>query len=205
MAVVTMRERVLAILPVIALAALAAGSYYLLQLNLPVADDAPVKPKTHTPDSFATNFTVTMLDPTGSTQYRLNAATMLHFEDDSTSDVTLPAIRAFSPGQPDVTSFSKRGTMNGDQSIIDLYDQARLLRDPGTGDPAMEADSQHFRFFVNDDVIQTEKPVKLQRGLSVLYADGMTYYNATRRMFLKGKVHGQIAASEPAAAAAPSK
>jgi lipopolysaccharide export system protein LptC len=204
MAAVTLRARVLAILPVIVLAGLAAGSYYLLQLNLPVAADAPAKPKTHTPDSFATNFTVSMLSPTGITQYRLNAATMIHFEDDATSNVTLPAIRAFSPGQPDVTSFSKRGTMNGDQSIVDLYDQARLLRAAGGGDPAMEADSEHFKIYVNDDVIQTEKPVKLQRGLSVLYADGMTYNNATRRMYLAGKVHGQIAASEPAAAV-PSK
>jgi lipopolysaccharide export system protein LptC len=203
MASVTLRERVLAILPVIALAALAAGSYYLLQLSLPVSDDAPVKPKAHTPDSFANNFTVSMLSVTGITQYRLNAATMTHFEDDSSSTVTLPAIRAFSPGQPDVTSYSKRGTMNGDQSIIDLYDQARLLRDAGTGDPAMEADSEHFKIYVNDDVIETEKPVKLTRGLSVMYGDGMVYNNATRRMLLMGKVHGQIAASEPAATVPP--
>jgi len=63
----------------------------------------------------------------------------------------------------------------------------------------MEADSEHFKVFVNDDVIQSEKPVKLQRGLSVLYGDSMIYHNATRQMFLYGRVHGQIAAHETTA------
>jgi lipopolysaccharide export system protein LptC len=49
---------------------------------------------------------------------------------------------------------------------------------------------------VNDDVIETEKPVKLQRGPSVMTGDGMNYNNATRVMKLYGQVRGQIAASD---------
>jgi lipopolysaccharide export system protein LptC len=158
----------------------------------------------HTPDAFATDLTVSMLNPTGVTHYRLNAATMLHYEDDASSHVTLPVIRGFTPGAPDVTTYAKRGTMNRDQSIVDLYDQARLLRAPSDADPAMEADSQHFRVLVNDDIIQTEKPVKLRHGLSVMYGDSMIYHNVTRQMFLYGRVHGEIAAHE-ATAPLPSK
>ena len=63
----------------------------------------------------------------------------------------------------------------------------------------MRADSQHFRFFVNDDVVQTEKPVKLLRGQSIVTADGMSYNNTTREMQLSGHVRGQLAASEVSA------
>jgi len=190
-------------LMLVGLAGLAVGSYWLLQVNLPSNQSEPIKPKTHTEDAFATNLTVSILDVTGITHYRLNAATMKHFEDDATSQVTLPTMRGFSPGQPDVTAYSRRGTMNGDDSIVDLYDQAHILRAAGGTDPAMQADSEHFKIFVNDDIIKSEKPVKLQRGLSVMYGDSMDYHNATRQMFLYGKVHGQIAAHEPAAPVPP--
>ena len=88
--------------------------------------------------------------------------------------------------------------MNGDASIVNLYDNARILRAAGYGDPAMQADSEHFRVLVNDDVIETEKPVKLQRGPSVMTASGMNYNNVTRVMQLFGNVRGAIAASDSA-------
>jgi lipopolysaccharide export system protein LptC len=196
----TFREKILAILPVIALAGLVSGSYYLLQINH-LEEQTTAPPKKHIQDAFADNFTISSLNSTGITQYRLNATHVKHFEDDSTSAFTAPALRAFSPDQPDVTSLSERGTMNGDQSIIDLYSHARLIRAAGDGDPAMEADSEHFKIYVNDDVIETKKPVKLQHGSSVLYGSGMTYNNANRQIELTGRVHGQIAASETATAA----
>jgi lipopolysaccharide export system protein LptC len=194
----SLRSTLMLLLPVVVLAGLAAGSYWLLQRSLPSDQNPPDQPKTHTEDAFSTDLSVTMLDPTGITHYRLNAATMKHYEDDASSYVTLPTLRAFSPGAPDVTAYAQTGTMNGDQSIVNLYQQARLTRAPSQTDPAMEADSEHFKVFVNDDIIQSEKPVKLQRGQSVIYGNSMDYHNATRQMFLYGDIHGQIAAHEPA-------
>ncbi|MEK6294340.1 MAG: LPS export ABC transporter periplasmic protein LptC, partial [Paraburkholderia tropica] len=90
-----------------------------------------------------------------------------------------------------------RGTVNGDASIVDLYDEARILRAAGVGDPEMQADSEHFRVLVNDDVILTEKPVKLRRGLSVMTAtNGMNYNNVTRDIQLFGNVRGAIAPAD---------
>ncbi|MDR3100208.1 MAG: LPS export ABC transporter periplasmic protein LptC, partial [Paraburkholderia sp.] len=152
------------------------------------------RPLTHTPDYFADNFSVSELDQSGSTQYRLTAAHMVHYEDDSNSDLTMPAVRAFQPGKPVVTATGKRGTVNGDASIVDLYDDAHILRAAGAGDPDMQADSEHFRVLVNDDVILTEKPVKLRRGQSVMTAtSGMNYNNVTRVIQLYGNVRGAIA------------
>jgi lipopolysaccharide export system protein LptC len=200
----SLRSTLSLLLPLVLLAGLAAGSYWLLQISLPSNQGAEDLPKTHTEDAFSTDLSVTMLDPTGITHYRLNAATMKHYEDDASSYVTLPKLRAFAPGDPDVTAYSETGTMNGDQSIVDLYDQARLTRDPNQVDPPMEADSQHFHILVNDDIIQSEKPVKLQRGQSVMYGNSMDYHNATRQMYLYGDVHGQIAAHEPPPTPTPS-
>ncbi|KAF1028871.1 MAG: Lipopolysaccharide export system protein LptC [Burkholderia plantarii] len=182
--------------PVVALAALAGVTYWLLQATLPPPGESVVHPKTHTPDYFADDFSVSELDQSGATQYRLTAARLVHYEDDEISALTDPAMRAFQPGKPVVTATAKRGTVNGNVSIVDLYDNAKITRAAGVGDPPMEADSEHFRVLVNDDVIETEKPVKLQRGLSIANAtNGMKYNNVTRVIDLYGNVRGTIAAS----------
>lgn len=185
------------LLPLAAVAALAGITWWLVQATLPPPGEGIAQPKRHTPDYFADNFSVTELDQSGATQYRLTAAKLIHYEDDENSVLTAPAMRAFQPGKPVVTTTAKRGITNGDASVVDLFDDARIERAAGGGDPQMQADSQHFRIFVNDDVIQTEKPVKLQRGLSVVNAtDGMKYNNVTRVIELYGNVRGTIAASD---------
>ena len=185
------------LLPLAAVAALAGITWWLVQATLPPPGEGIAQPKRHTPDYFADKFSVTELDQSGATQYRLTAAKLIHYEDDENSVLTAPAMPAFQPGKPVVTTTAKRGITNGDASVVDLYDDARIERAAGGGDPQMQADSQHFRIFVNDDVIQTEKPVKLQRGLSVVNAtDGMKYNNVTRVIELYGNVRGTIAASD---------
>ncbi|MET5020596.1 LPS export ABC transporter periplasmic protein LptC, partial [Burkholderia pseudomallei] len=81
----------------------------LLQATLPPHCEAVGRPMSHKTDYFADNFSVTELDQTGSTPYRLTAAGLVHYEDDETSDLTRPARRAFQPGKPTVTATAKRG------------------------------------------------------------------------------------------------
>jgi len=190
------QSRLTSLISLVAMAVLAGGTYWLLQATQTPAPSGLERAKSHSPDYFADSFSVSELDQTGTTQYRLTATKMIHYEDDDNSDLTLPAIRAFQPGKPIVTATGERGTVNGDVSIVDLYDNARILRAPGNGDPEMQADSSHFRVLVNDDVIETEKPVKLRRGQSVMTANGMHYNNVTRVMELFGNVRGAIAASD---------
>ena len=191
------RFRWTSLLPVVAMAVLAGVTYWLLQATKPRENEDVVRPKSHTPDYFADSFSVSELDQSGSTQYRLTAQKLIHYEDTEDSDLTKPAIRAFQPGKPIVTATGDWGTVNSDASIVNLYDHAHIIRAAGDGDPEMQADSQHFRVLVNDDVIETEKPVKLRRGLSVMTAqDGMNYNNVTRVMKLFGNVRGAIAASD---------
>jgi lipopolysaccharide export system protein LptC len=189
--------RLTSLVPLVCVAALALFTWWLLQAVKPHEKEEAPRPLTHTPDYFADNFSVSELDQSGATQYRLTATHMVHYEDDENSDLTLPAVRAFQPDKPIVTATGLRGTVNSDASIIDLYDHARILRAAGYGDPEMQADSEHFHVIVNDDVILTEKPVKLRRGQSVMTAtNGMNYNNVTRVIKLYGNVRGAIAPAD---------
>ncbi|MCP3722211.1 LPS export ABC transporter periplasmic protein LptC [Paraburkholderia sp. CNPSo 3272] len=189
--------RLTSLVPLVCVAALAGFTWWLLQAVQPREKEAAPRPPTHTPDYFADNFSVSELDQSGATQYRLTATHMVHYEDDENSDLTNPAVRAFQPGKPIVTATGLRGTVNADASIVNLYDNARILRAAGAGDPEMQADSEHFKVLVNDDVILTEKPVKLRRGQSVMTAtSGMNYNNVSRVIQLFGNVRGAIAPAD---------
>ena len=189
--------RLTSLVPLVCVAALAGFTWWLLQAVQPREKEAAPRPLTHTPDYFADNFSVSELDQSGATQYRLTATHMVHYEDDENSDLTNPAVRAFQPGKPIVTATGERGTVNADASIVNLYDNARILRAAGAGDPEMQADSEHFKVLVNDDVILTEKPVKLRRGQSVMTAtSGMNYNNVSRVIQLFGNVRGAIAPAD---------
>ncbi|QGZ53694.1 LPS export ABC transporter periplasmic protein LptC [Paraburkholderia acidiphila] len=189
--------RLTSLVPLVCVAALAGFTWWLLQAVQPREKEAAPLPLTHTPDYFADNFSVSELDQSGATQYRLTATHMVHYEDDENSDLTNPAVRAFQPGKPIVTATGLRGTVNADASIVNLYDNARILRAAGAGDPEMQADSEHFKVLVNDDVILTEKPVKLRRGQSVMTAtSGMNYNNVSRVIQLFGNVRGAIAPAD---------
>ncbi|CAG9270242.1 LPS export ABC transporter periplasmic protein LptC [Paraburkholderia unamae] len=189
--------RLTSLVPLFCVAALAGFTWWLLQAVQPREKEAAPRPLTHSPDYFADNFSVSELDQSGATQYRLTATHMVHYEDDENSDLTNPAVRAFQPGKPIVTATGLRGTVNADASIVNLYDNARIVRSAGAGDPEMQADSEHFKVLVNDDVILTEKPVKLRRGQSVMTAtSGMNYNNVTRVIQLFGNVRGAIAPAD---------
>ncbi|MDN4575740.1 LPS export ABC transporter periplasmic protein LptC [Pandoraea cepalis] len=205
----TQRLSPASLVAIVVLAGLAAGTYWLVQRTLPSDADRAPYVKQHIPDYFADDMVISTLSATGLTQYRVNAVHMTHYEDDQTTAMTLPAVRAFTPNQPEVTATSKRGTLNADMSVVDLYDDAVVVRQAGPRDPQMRALSQHFQVLVNDDIVRTELPVQLFRGASVMYGDGMIFNNISRAVQLLGNVHGTIQPAElggnrPAPAAAPS-
>ncbi|BDD91399.1 LPS export ABC transporter periplasmic protein LptC [Pandoraea sp. XJJ-1] len=205
----TQRLSPASLVAIVVLAGLAAGTYWLVQRTLPSDADRAPYVKQHIPDYFADDMVISTLSATGLTQYRVNAVHMTHYEDDQTTAMTMPAVRAFTPNQPEVTATSKRGTLNADMSVVDLYDDAVVVRQAGPRDPQMRALSQHFQVLVNDDIVRTELPVQLFRGASVMYGDGMIFNNISRAVQLLGNVHGTIQPAElggnrPAPAAAPS-
>ncbi|MFJ2992277.1 LPS export ABC transporter periplasmic protein LptC [Pandoraea sp. NPDC087047] len=197
------------LLAIVVLACLAAGTYWLVQRTLPSDADRTPYVKQHIPDYYADDMVISMLSPSGMTQYRVNAVHMTHFEDDQTTAMTMPAVRAFTPDQPEVTATSKRGTLNADMSIVDMYEDAVVVRQAGPRDPEMRALSEHFQVLVNEDIVRTELPVELIRGSSVMFGTGMIFNNISRAVQLLGNVHGTIQPAElggksPASPAAPS-
>lgn len=188
--------RLAPLLPLLCMAALAGGTYWLLQASLPREAPSTAQAKRHVPDNFAENLSVTTLSESGLPKQRLTAVSMVRYEDSQITEVANPTLRNFDPGQPIVTVSARRGTISADRSVVDLFDDAKAVRAAAPDAPEMQALSDHFKILVNQDVVETQKPVKLLRGPSVTTASGMIYNNVTRQLQLLGQVRGSIAAGE---------
>ncbi|AOZ05021.1 LPS export ABC transporter periplasmic protein LptC [Cupriavidus malaysiensis] len=192
-------------LPMLLMAVVAGSTFWLVQINSP--REAATGPKTarHEPDYYMDRFAATELDVNGDTKLRFNGDKMVHFEDDQTYEFARPAMRSYDPGRPPVSGRADRGKMNADGSVIDLYDNGLIVRAQGPDpaqDPQMSAASEYFRILVNDDLVKTDKPVQLTRGVSVMNANGLLFNNVTREVQLFGNVRGTIVTT-PRGAPAP--
>ena len=64
--------------------------------------------------------------------------------------------------------------------------------------PGMLARSSYFKVLINDDIIQTNKPITLEQGISVMNStEGGVFNNIEQSMILSGQVKGRIERIQP--------
>lgn len=193
------------LIPLISLALLALLSFWYLKTNTDQKPLPPARPKTHIPDYVFSNVRLTSLNETGQAKYRLLADEFKHFEDDASIDITRPRLRLFSKEAEPMTITSKTGHMDGDLSILELFDNVNISRPAQLNsagvmiDPNLLAVSNYFKAFINDDIIKTNLPVKIERGQSVMTStQGAEFDNVQQKIILLGNVQGFIAPSDTA-------
>lgn len=185
-------------LPLLALATLAAIVYWFVQMGEHTAANTTKKNLQHTVDYLAENFSVSILNEQGTTHYRIHGNKLAHYEDDLSYDVTDPQLRAFLPAQPQLTVRADFGTMSGDNEKIELFGNAQLLRDAKLSaqntivSAPLSARSDFFRLFPNKDILETDRPIELRHGASLINAVGATYNNVNRVLELHNNVQGQL-------------
>jgi lipopolysaccharide export system protein LptC len=91
------------------------------------------------------------------------------------------------------------GYIDGDVTIMDLYDNAEIYRpaqaatETQAASARMLAASSYFKVFINDDIIETDKPMTLEQGMSTMNSvAGGTFNNVDQSMRLLGRVKGRI-------------
>jgi lipopolysaccharide export system protein LptC len=98
-----------------------------------------------------------------------------------------------------VTVKSDTGHLDGDLTILDLIDNASIFRpaQAATASQAatlrMLASSTYFKVLINDDIIETNRPITLEQGMSIMHSnEGGKFNNVEQSMTLSGQVKGRI-------------
>lgn len=193
-------------MPLILMGALTLSTFWLVKKNTPVEKSAVERVRLHEPDYTITNGTLSALNEFGNTKYRVLGKKVIHYDDDASIDIETPRMRLFPPEKSPVTVKADMGYLDGDLTILDLINNAEIIRPPQVATateparPRMLARSSYFKVLINDDIIQTNKPVTLEQGISIMQStEGGVFNNIEQSMVLSGHVRGRIERIQPRA------
>jgi lipopolysaccharide export system protein LptC len=142
-------------------------------------------------------FSVKTFDATGRLKSEVAGTDARHYPDTDTLEIDFVRIRSFNEVNRLTTATAKRALTNGDASEVQLFGDARVVREPGvdnTGQaqPRSEFRGEFLHAFMNTERMKSDKPVELLRGNDRFTADTMDFDNPERVMQLKGHVKGTL-------------
>jgi lipopolysaccharide export system protein LptC len=197
-------DRMSIYLPVILMALIALGTYWLAR-NTPSAGlvQSEAKP-THEPDSFMRRFSVKSFDANGRLKSELNGQEGRHYPDTDTFEVDQPRMRAIGQGGDITLGTAKLAVSNADGSELQLIGDAVVTRQSpaeanGHVPPAMEIRGEYLHIYMNTERVTSNKPVEMLRDGERLSGDSFSFDNVTQVLEMNGRVKALL----PARTAAP--
>ena len=189
----------LRLMPLILMGTLTLLTFWLVQKVTPPEKSSLERVRLHEPDYTITNGALSALNEMGNTKYRVLGNKVIHYDDDASIDILTPRIRLFQLDKAPVTVKSDTGHLDGDLTILDLIDNASIFRpaQAATSSQAatlrMLASSTYFKVLINDDIIETNRPIMLEQGISIMQStEGGKFNNIEQSMTLLGQVKGRI-------------
>ena len=185
--------------PLLLMGALTLGTFWLVKKNTPIEKPTLERVRLHEPDYTINDGALSALSELGASKYRILGKKVTHYDDDASIDIITPRMRLFQPEKAPVTVKSDTGHLDGDLTILDLFNNASIFRPAQAAsatEPAtlrMLATSSYFKVLINDDIIETDKPITLEQGMSVMNStEGGIFNNVQQSMMLSGQVKGRI-------------
>ncbi len=189
-----MAETLSAYLPLLLMAVLALGSWWLVK-NTPLFDKpTPAPPARHDPDYTMTQFMVQRFSADGTLRGQIEGDLLRHYPDTDTVEIDNPRIRAIGSDGHVTRATAHRALANADGSEVQLLDDARVIREATPTEAAIEFRSEFLHAFLNLERVQSHLPVVVTQGASEVRAAAMEYDNLARVITFRGKSHATFAA-----------
>jgi lipopolysaccharide export system protein LptC len=180
-------DLVSAYLPLLMMAALASGTWWLVR-NAPSIDEprAVTAPR-HEADYVMTRFIVQRFASDGSLRTQIEGDRLRHFPDDDTIEIDQARIRAIASDGTVTLAAANKALANGDGSEVQLLGNARVTRPADDTQEAIEFRGEFLHGFRNIERLRSHLPVVVTQGQSVIRAQGVEYDNLARVVDLKGR------------------
>ena len=189
-------ERLSVYLPIMLMALMAMGTYWLARNTPALGVIEAQRPATHDPDYSMRGFSVKTFDASGRIKSEVYGTEARHYPDTDTLEIDHPRIRSFNARGELTVATANRALSNGDGSEVQLFGDAVVTRDAvdaqGHERPRLEFRGEFLHAFVNTERIKSHLPVELRRGNDRFTAENLEYDNIDQVMELRGRVHGVL-------------
>ena len=160
----------------------ALGTFWLVQVTNRSGAQMQVDARSNEPDYIVERFSFVRMSQTGQPSYLISGARLTHRPLDDASEVELPFVRSLSPGQPSMTMRAERAHIDQGNSRVQLRGQVRVERPAGPAVQKMTLATPALTIFPDLDRMETDQPVEMTLGASLLTGTGMVANNAARQI-----------------------
>lgn len=195
-------ERFLLSLPLMVMAILALGTYWLVRSTPAVEASAPERARGHEPDYFMRKFSIKTYDALGRLRSEVQGKEARHYPDTSWTEIDDIRIRSFDTEGRLTTATARNGMTNDGATEVKLMGNAVVVREAqtpagGKVTPRMEYRSEFLHAFMDTDIVTSNLPVELLRGNDRFTGDSMEFDNGKQTLQLRGRVHGLLVPTTP--------
>lgn len=190
-------DRFLLYLPLLCMAALALGTYWMVRSAPPPEPSAAPRVPGHEPDYFMHGFVIKTFDAQGRLRSEVLGDKVLHYPDTKRLEIDAIRIRSFDVQGRLTTASADRGITNEDGSEVQLMGNAVVVREASAvagkeTSPRAQYRGEFLHAFMDSERIESHKPVELQRGKDRFTANSMRFDNVEQVLELQGRVRGTL-------------
>ncbi len=199
-------DAVAAYLPLLVMALLALGSWWLVK-NTPLAEGPrPTVAPRHEADYTMRDFSVRRFTPEGPLRAQIEGDVLRHYPDNDTLEIERPSVRAYSADGGITLATARRALSNADATEVQLLGDAQVIRGATATDEGLTFRGEFLHAFLKTEQLRSHLPVTVTRGGTVIRADAFSYDNLDRSVALTGRVRASFAAggAQPGRALKPS-
>jgi lipopolysaccharide export system protein LptC len=185
-------EMVSSYLPLLMMALLALGTWWVVK-NTPLADDVrAVTPLRHEPDYEMHKFAVQRFTPEGPLRAQIEGDALRHYPDTDTLEIDNVRLRAVTPDGRVTRATARRAIANGAGTEVQLLGSAEIVREATANDEAINFRGEFLHAFLDTERVRSHLPVTVTRGATEVRADGMEYSHVDRLIQFSGRMRASF-------------
>lgn len=148
------------------------------------------KPKTHVPDYYFTDATVTSLDKTGRPASELVSPRIIHHPDDDSVEAFQPKMRYFIKDGLPWYAVADHGMEPSGGNLVYLEGHVVMTHPDQADGPPLVVNTDHLKVDLTTNIASTDDPVAIHKGTTETHGIGMDGYMQDNRLVLRTKVTG---------------
>jgi lipopolysaccharide export system protein LptC len=170
--------------------ALALGSFWMREVIRKSGNDPVAEAARSEPDYYVEKFNFVKMSKTGEARYKIAGIKLAHNPQDDSYEIQQPDIKGLGDDRPPMTMRSDRALVEHNNTRVHMLDNVRIDRPASATSEHFHLESDYMLLLPDDDVMQTDKPVRITLGTTRLNGTGLFANNATREFRLTNQVRG---------------
>ncbi len=174
-------------LPLLVMAVLALGTWWLVK-STPLFDDEPAaRPLRHEPDYEMQDFAIRRFTAAGSLHAQIEGDALRHYPDTDTLEIDNVRLRAVAPDGRVTRAIAQRAIANGIGTEVQLLGGAQVVSEARPGEEAIQFRGEFLHAFLDTERVRSHLPVTVTRGGTEVRAGGVEYSHADRLIQFTGR------------------